>query len=208
MKKLPIIVAAVGLMLTAPLAQAAPDQRKDGGPARAPHAQQRADKPAKAARPAARPAVRPQATRANRPAANRPTVNRPNPPRARAARTRQTPAAVNRNRNANLNARRDGAANARGKVDVSRYRRAVRATRRFHASRPWVAPRGYSYRRFSLGQRIPALLLVSTYFLTDYSLYGLEPAPYGYVWVRDGSDAVLVDRYTGEVIQVQYDIFY
>jgi Ni/Co efflux regulator RcnB len=196
MKKLPIIVAAVGLMLAAPVAQAAPDQRKDGGPTRAPHAQQRADKPAKASRPAARPKV----TRADR----------PNAPRARQAPARQKPAVVNRNRNrnANANVRRNAAANARNRVDVSRYRRVVRATRRFHASRPWVAPRGYSYRRFSLGQRIPALLLVSTYFLTDYSNYGLEPAPYGYVWVRDGSDAVLVDRETGEVIQVQYDIFY
>jgi hypothetical protein len=28
------------------------------------------------------------------------------------------------------------------------------------------------------------------------------------VWVRVGSDAVLVDRYTGQVVQVAYDIFY
>jgi Ni/Co efflux regulator RcnB len=87
-------------------------------------------------------------------------------------------------------------------------RKAVRAPRRFHAARPWVAPRGFAYRRFRLGERVPSVFLASLYFLSNYTLYGLEPPPPGYVWIREGSDAVLVDRYTGEVIQVEYDIFY
>jgi Ni/Co efflux regulator RcnB len=92
-----------------------------------------------------------------------------------------------------------------GNVRVTR--KVVRATRRFRAPRPWVAPRGFSYRRFSLGERVPAVLLGATYFL-DFALYGLEAPPPGYVWVRDGNDAVLVDQSTGEVVQVEYDIFY
>jgi hypothetical protein len=32
--------------------------------------------------------------------------------------------------------------------------------------------------------------------------------PPGTVWVRYGSDAVLIDRDTGEVIRVVYNIFY
>jgi Ni/Co efflux regulator RcnB len=52
------------------------------------------------------------------------------------------------------------------------------------------------------------VLLAADYFLTSYALYGLAPPPPGYVWVRDGTDAVLVDRYTGQVIQVQEDVFY
>jgi Ni/Co efflux regulator RcnB len=86
-------------------------------------------------------------------------------------------------------------------------RKVVRAPRRYHA-RPWVAPRGFTYRRFHLGERVPAVLLASNYFLLDFMLYGLAPPPPGYVWVREGSDALLVDRYTGEVAQVVYDAFY
>jgi Ni/Co efflux regulator RcnB len=87
-------------------------------------------------------------------------------------------------------------------------RKTVRSPRRYRARRPWIAPRGFVYRRFSLGERIPAVLLAADYFLTSYALYGLAPPPPGYVWVRDGTDAVLVDRYTGQVIQVQEDVFY
>ncbi len=93
------------------------------------------------------------------------------------------------------------------KVDISRYRRVVRAPHRYRIN-AWVAPRGFSYRRFSLGERIPGVLLAADFFLTSFALYGLEAPPDGYVWVRDGTDAVLVDRETGEVVQVQYDAFY
>jgi Ni/Co efflux regulator RcnB len=95
----------------------------------------------------------------------------------------------------------------RAHVNLKHYHQSFRAPRRYHAS-AWVAPRGFSYRRFGIGERIPALLLVSTYFLTDYGLYGLEAPDDGYVWVRDGSDAVLVDQETGEVVEVEYDVFY
>lgn len=97
---------------------------------------------------------------------------------------------------------------ANGNRNVRVTRRVFRAPHRFHARRPWIAPRGFVYRRFSLGERVPAVLLAADYFLADYFSYGLTPPPPGYVWVRDGSDAVLVDRYTGEVVQVAYDVFY
>lgn len=97
---------------------------------------------------------------------------------------------------------------ANGNRNVHVTRRVVRAPHRFHARRPWIAPRGFTYRRFSLGERVPAALLAADFFLSDYFSYGLTPPPPGYVWVRDGSDAVLVDRYTGEVVQVEYDVFY
>ncbi|MBV9570990.1 MAG: RcnB family protein [Alphaproteobacteria bacterium] len=93
-------------------------------------------------------------------------------------------------------------------VNVRVTRKVYRAPRRFHAARPWIAPRGFVYRRFVLGQRVPAVLLAANFFLMDFALYGLEPPPPGYVWVREGGDAVLVNRYTGEVVQVAYDIFY
>ncbi|HVZ92767.1 MAG TPA: RcnB family protein [Rhizomicrobium sp.] len=90
---------------------------------------------------------------------------------------------------------------------VAHFHRVVRAPHRFHI-RAWIAPRGFHYRRFRLGERIPRVLLAADFFLTSYWLYGLDPPPPDYVWVRDGPDAVLVDRYTGEVIQVVYDVFY
>jgi Ni/Co efflux regulator RcnB len=93
-----------------------------------------------------------------------------------------------------------------GNVRVNQ--KVIRPAHRFHARRAWVAPRGFVFRHFRLGERLPTVLLAASYFLTDYSLYGLPPAPYGYAWVRVGSDAVLVDRYTGQVVQVAYDIFY
>lgn len=97
---------------------------------------------------------------------------------------------------------------ANGNRNVQITRRVFSAPRRFHARRPWIAPRGFVYRRFGLGERVPAILLAADFFLTDFFDYGLTPPPPGYVWVRDGSDAVLVDRYTGEVVQVEYDVFY
>lgn len=87
-------------------------------------------------------------------------------------------------------------------------RRAIRAPRRFRAPRRWVAPRGFAYRRFRLGERVPTVFLNPLYFLMDFAAYGLEPAPPGYVWIQEGSDAVLVNRFTGEVAQVEYDVFY
>ncbi|HEY1963235.1 MAG TPA: RcnB family protein [Rhizomicrobium sp.] len=93
-----------------------------------------------------------------------------------------------------------------GNVRVTQ--KVIRPVHRYRARRAWVAPRGFVFRHFRLGERIPTVLLAANYFLMDYSMYGLPPAPYGYVWVRVGSDAVLVDRYTGQVVQVAYDIFY
>jgi Ni/Co efflux regulator RcnB len=93
-----------------------------------------------------------------------------------------------------------------GNVRVTR--KVIRPAHRFHVNRPWVAPRGFVFRHFRLGERVPTVLLAADYFLTSPWLYGLEAAPYGYVWIREGSDAVLVDRYTGAVVQVAYDVFY
>jgi len=95
----------------------------------------------------------------------------------------------------------------RGGARLGHFHRSFRAPHRFHM-RAWVGPRGFSYRRFGIGERIPAALLVADFFIADYAAYDLEYPGDAYVWVRDGDDAVLVDRYTGEVIEVEYDVFY
>jgi Ni/Co efflux regulator RcnB len=94
-----------------------------------------------------------------------------------------------------------------GRVNMAHFHHVFRAPHRYRIG-VWHAPRGFRYRRFGIGEHIPALLLVPAFFLLDYYDYGLEEPDYGYVWVRDGDDAVLVDRYTGEVVEVEYDVFY
>jgi len=95
----------------------------------------------------------------------------------------------------------------RGGARLAHFHRSFRAPRRFHI-RAWLPPRGFRYRRFYVGERIPAILLAADFFILDYAAYGLDYPGSEYVWVRDGDDAVLVDRYTGEVIEVEYDVFY
>jgi len=85
-----------------------------------------------------------------------------------------------------------------------RYRGEVRPGYRVA---PYRYPRGWGYRSWRVGERLPFQFLTSYYFLDAYA-YDLPPAHYGYRWVRYGSDALLVNVYTGEVEDVVYGIFY
>ncbi len=96
----------------------------------------------------------------------------------------------------------------RRNVDLTKFRRNVKATRRFHIAVQYNPPSGYHYRRWSYGQRLPSAYYARNYWLTDYLTFGLFAPPLGYVWVRYGDDALLIDEYTGEIVQVQYGIFY
>ena len=69
-------------------------------------------------------------------------------------------------------------------------------------------PNGYSYRRWSTGQRLPMLFLTARYFFDDYSDYGFGPPPFGDRWVRYGPDLLLVDIRSGQVVDVIYGAFY
>ena len=46
------------------------------------------------------------------------------------------------------------------------------------------------------------------YWLYDYSDYGLPYPPPGAAWVRYGPDALMIDQYSGEIIEVVYGAFY
>jgi Ni/Co efflux regulator RcnB len=93
------------------------------------------------------------------------------------------------------------------KVDITTYRRNVTAERRFHYGE-YRAPRGYEYRRWSYGERLPAIYFGRNFWIANYINFGLPYAPDGYVWVRFGPDAILIDESTGEIIEVEYDVFY
>ena len=73
-----------------------------------------------------------------------------------------------------------------------------------------MSPRGYNYgyRRFSIGVTLGSLLFSQNYWIDDPFFYRLPPAYGPYRWVRYYNDALLVDIYTGEVVDVEYDIFW
>ncbi len=68
-------------------------------------------------------------------------------------------------------------------------------------------PRGYRYRRWSIGLLLPALFLSSTYYFDDYYDLGVGPPPPGYRWVRYGPDLLLVQIGTRRVADVIYGAF-
>lgn len=74
--------------------------------------------------------------------------------------------------------------------------------------RPYRYPRGYGYRRWRVGLALPLLFLSGSYIFDDYWRLGLEPPPPGYVWVRYGPDLLLVERYSGRIVDVIYGAFY
>jgi hypothetical protein len=68
--------------------------------------------------------------------------------------------------------------------------------------------RNYSYRRLSIGFFLDSLFYSNRYWIDDPWQYRL-PEVYGpYRWVRYYDDALLVDIYTGEVVDVIHGIFW
>jgi len=72
----------------------------------------------------------------------------------------------------------------------------------------WRWPSGYHYQRWTFGMTLPSIFWANNYWVSDYYDYGLGAPPPGTVWVRYGNDAILIDRYSGEILEVVYDQFY
>jgi Ni/Co efflux regulator RcnB len=80
--------------------------------------------------------------------------------------------------------------------------------RRFHGGY-YNWPRGwYGHRNWYYGAILPSYFLLDDYILNSWWDYGLYEPPYGYEWVRVGPDILLVDPYSGRVVQVVNDAFY
>ncbi|MBV9931957.1 MAG: RcnB family protein [Alphaproteobacteria bacterium] len=92
------------------------------------------------------------------------------------------------------------------RYDWQRYRYSNRSLFRS----PYYAPYGYGYgyNRLSIGLVLDEIFWGRNYWISDPWQYRLPPAPYGTQWVRYYNDVVLVDVYTGEVIDVIYDFFW
>jgi Ni/Co efflux regulator RcnB len=69
-------------------------------------------------------------------------------------------------------------------------------------------PHGWYAQRWVYGQILPTLFWGQAYWLTSYYDFGLMEPPYGYVWVRNGNDALLVDVQSGQILSVEYNVFY
>ncbi|MEA3058655.1 MAG: hypothetical protein QOE50_67 [Sphingomonadales bacterium] len=68
-------------------------------------------------------------------------------------------------------------------------------------------PFGYNYRPFDIGYRLYPAYLGQQYWI-DPAMYQLPYPPPGTTWVRYWNDAVLVDMYSGEVVDVIRDFFW
>jgi Ni/Co efflux regulator RcnB len=91
-------------------------------------------------------------------------------------------------------------------ADRDAYRHNFQAARAYHIG-PYHRPAGWAPHRWSYGQILPRVYWGPQYLIADYWLFSLEVPPAGYEWVRDDSDAVLIDINTGEILQVEYGVF-
>jgi Ni/Co efflux regulator RcnB len=91
--------------------------------------------------------------------------------------------------------------------DRGSYQRNVSASARFHYG-SYNAPHGYHYQRWSYGEYLPSMYWARDYWLTSWWMFDLAIPPYGYEWVRYGDDALLVNVDTGQILQVDYGVFY
>ena len=63
-------------------------------------------------------------------------------------------------------------------------------------------------RTWGFGDFLPRGWYGQQYYLSDPWTYDLPLPPPGYVWVRVGYDALLVDDYNGRVVQVVRNVFW
>jgi hypothetical protein len=69
-------------------------------------------------------------------------------------------------------------------------------------------PFGWSYRPYSIGWRLWPSYYSSRYWISDPWEYRLPYAPPGYRWIRYWDDAVLVDTWSGQVVDVLPNFFW
>jgi Ni/Co efflux regulator RcnB len=76
-------------------------------------------------------------------------------------------------------------------------------------STPYVWPRGYNYGsfRWTLNSILPSIFLNQSYYIDPYA-YGLPWADPGYQWVQVGNDALLIDTFTGLIVDIVPGVFY
>lgn len=102
---------------------------------------------------------------------------------------------------------RDGRHDDRPQWRPGAYPRSFHSPRRYHAH-PYRRPPHFYVHVWSFGELLPYAWFGPEYVITDWWAYDLPPPPPGYDWVRVGDDALLVDEYTGRIVQVVRDLFW
>lgn len=72
----------------------------------------------------------------------------------------------------------------------------------------WRPPTGFYLRSWSYGDFFPRAWFGPGYWIVDPWQYDLPLPPPGFEWVRSGPDALLIDEYTGRIVQVVRNIFW
>jgi Ni/Co efflux regulator RcnB len=91
------------------------------------------------------------------------------------------------------------------RYDWRRYRDHHRSF--FHLA-IYIDPFGYGYQPFGIGYQLYPAYYSQQYWISDPWDYGLPPPPPGAVWVRYWNDVLLVDMYTGQVIDSIHNFFW
>jgi len=65
----------------------------------------------------------------------------------------------------------------------------------------YIHPRGYRYRAWGVGNRVPQSYFTNRYWIGNPGYYRLPPAFRGTRWVRVGGDALLIDLRAGVVVR-------
>ena len=61
---------------------------------------------------------------------------------------------------------------------------------------------GASFHRWGYGSFVPRDWLIPANFIADFAYYDLAAPGPSFEWVQDGPNALLVNLYTGQVVQV------
>ena len=78
----------------------------------------------------------------------------------------------------------------------------------FRLDRYYAPYRNYEYRRLGIGFFLDSLFYSDAYWIDDPWRYRLPDVYEPYRWVRYYDDVLLVDTYSGEVVDVIYDFFW
>jgi Ni/Co efflux regulator RcnB len=90
------------------------------------------------------------------------------------------------------------------RYDWRGYRNSHRSI--FHIG-AYFDPFGYGYQQFDIGYQLQPVYFGQQYWI-DPAMYSLPYPPPGTTWVRYWNDAVLVDMYSGQVVDVIHDFFW
>ena len=82
------------------------------------------------------------------------------------------------------------------------------ATTITRCSTSYYDPFGWGYQPYSIGWRMWPSYYRSNYWLNDPGQYRLPYAPPGTRWIRYYDDAILIDMWSGQVVDVIYNFFW